>query len=863
MSQQSPFKDVVRQGRSSLEDWDRLAPPPDDGPNSHVRVSDGLPRISGTTSRPSNMVNHDEHQDSSTTTTAREHCQSWALPSAEDGYCSPPALSRDFEDPCPNSNSHHTATTAAATSTPIDPQLEMLSVPHPETGAAVNRARAIHPAFERGLDDQRQPLRSTIRRAPSPATLEKQRPTPYPPPKTSSSTKNKIVPSIRTETTPSAAPVVVDPIGPAMAEFVGTLPASIDRKTLIDLVTAPSIPPPVTVQRKPHTRVFSADHVPRPRNSFMLFRTHVSSRFNLLELLKLTHHSQVSKVLGTLWSTLAPDQKRAWDELALKEKERHKLEYPEYSYRPKRSGAMAVTSGQKEQRTSTPKSRRKTKTKPKLGRAFDEGESAEDELGSDGDAEYRSKAPFSDSPSGLRGTRSQSEAESRRKPSDKQTIASALPTPDILVTPQAPSRARRNPKSTSSGIKRSTPLTRPKPYTSPMSGGSRPSQASPTSTVSTVSPSPRRLDPTVTNSNNAWSSPTPLHAALETDPALDSDSPPEHAKNKTYGALTSDKASRRRPPAMNGVSRQVSTSTGWPSLSTHETVDRQPSIQAVLFPGSSDSHDLTVQHNLVADQPRGVTPSILSPLEEVASTFEYDNSLLLDPKRIEVPSQSIWPRQEPLPCRVTSLGSRWILAREHAQSTPDLQAQGRQSDLSRLAPYHVQALHPNPRYGGYAPPQINEGAPTSVVSWHDQQALVLAHQQGLPLGPSMSLEAFEATTKAMLKTLEVMKAAAEKPSTVVIAPSNADSRSAGTDVWLGQVNSNGVHDDDVSLARPMTAVTHSAFDTPSPHDAPSFTCDSLEAMFDFEAATKFHPAESYHMGTKDLFVQPNDVFGSL
>ncbi|KAJ7504175.1 hypothetical protein B0H11DRAFT_1645005, partial [Mycena galericulata] len=82
------------------------------------------------------------------------------------------------------------------------------------------------------------------------------------------------------------------------------------------------------------------DKIPRPRNSFIIFRT---------EFARLHHNPRgtrprrtsiktlgrtVSREAGDAWRALPPHEKHKYQRLAELEKERHAILYPDYQYRP-------------------------------------------------------------------------------------------------------------------------------------------------------------------------------------------------------------------------------------------------------------------------------------------------------------------------------------------------------------------------------------------------------------------------------------------------------------------------------------------------------------------------------------------------
>ncbi|KAI8983342.1 hypothetical protein BD414DRAFT_548346 [Trametes punicea] len=86
----------------------------------------------------------------------------------------------------------------------------------------------------------------------------------------------------------------------------------------------------------------SPDHVPRPRNAFMIFR----SAYCLdVKQSQVEHdHRMISKILGQVWQNLDPEKKEYYQQLAAEEKRVHSMMYPHYRFSPR-------------QRTEKPKKR--------------------------------------------------------------------------------------------------------------------------------------------------------------------------------------------------------------------------------------------------------------------------------------------------------------------------------------------------------------------------------------------------------------------------------------------------------------------------------------------------------------------------
>ncbi|KAF9026719.1 hypothetical protein BDZ89DRAFT_886220, partial [Hymenopellis radicata] len=85
-------------------------------------------------------------------------------------------------------------------------------------------------------------------------------------------------------------------------------------------------------------------HIPRPPNSFMLYRKQVckdfarvgprSRRSNRTGPAPVPGH--ISKRAGIMWKALPPEERKVWDDLAALHKEEHARKYPGYVYKPVR-----------------------------------------------------------------------------------------------------------------------------------------------------------------------------------------------------------------------------------------------------------------------------------------------------------------------------------------------------------------------------------------------------------------------------------------------------------------------------------------------------------------------------------------------
>ncbi|KAM0793021.1 hypothetical protein ACM66B_000512 [Microbotryomycetes sp. NB124-2] len=636
--------------------------------------------------------------------------------------------------------------------------------PPPQTASLQQQPESS--TFAAPLNVLREPSRSTIRRAPSPVIIEHHRHQPYPLPAPSKCEAVKVDGLAQSLAPDAAADVAAAP--PTRPEIFNHM----DKELLNKLVTAPLVVPPNTTHgHKQHTRKFSATHVRRPRNSFILFRSHVNAQINLFELFDdVKHHTTASKVIGSLWGSLSLQERAGWDRLAEMEKKAHQEEFPEYRYKPKSKGHQDKASPKKNKsgaaggrKVLTPKRGKRTKLS---GLKEVDSEVEEDQLNdldSDDDAEFEFRVRMQDA-GHQRTTRSQTNASTPDLP--KTVLLSESPSLSPMATPKRqrapPPSAARTP--TSSGRK-SRSLTKSKPYSSPTSGRS-------------IESSPRGSP----SSSDAGLSTSPHHTVerqprspLSDETALD-----RGKKPKSYGALSNASGTRTRPSlrSMHGNhTRQASSILRVPFPLDSPDV---PTTE----PGSSKA--ATVSHTRMYEgRPRGVTPSILDPLELFETRFAYDNSLLVpqpDRSTQEKPKQA---------SRIASVGSRWFQQQEDQLQTL---TKANEESLDRLST-------------GFEPTDDVWLSRSISASLQDVEHDSLLHQYQLGLST-------------------------RRP------PSTTD---------------------------PRTLHLTSTAEQCGPSLAPDPTLDLEGALFDFEEAVKVHQAadNSFHVGQRDMFVNPSDVFGPL
>jgi hypothetical protein len=86
-------------------------------------------------------------------------------------------------------------------------------------------------------------------------------------------------------------------------------------------------------RRSGHSRKKPINHIPRPPNAFILFRSsfiksqHVSSEVE-------TNHSTLSKIIGLTWKNLPNEERQIWHARAKVAFDDHKRKFPTYAFKP-------------------------------------------------------------------------------------------------------------------------------------------------------------------------------------------------------------------------------------------------------------------------------------------------------------------------------------------------------------------------------------------------------------------------------------------------------------------------------------------------------------------------------------------------
>ncbi|KAJ7494627.1 hypothetical protein B0H11DRAFT_2002687 [Mycena galericulata] len=159
----------------------------------------------------------------------------------------------------------------------------------------------------------------------------------------------------------------VEPVGASGIGFAPNLTESTfsDLPPLVDAPDAPPSPCDSFIftsedpcaspsRRTAHTRKKSENHIPRPPNAFILFRSSFIKSQRVSTEVE-TNHSTLSKIIGMTWKNLTDEERQVWRHKALDAVAEHKRNFPTYAFRPKHRGKNAGGDGPQ------PKSKRKVR----------------------------------------------------------------------------------------------------------------------------------------------------------------------------------------------------------------------------------------------------------------------------------------------------------------------------------------------------------------------------------------------------------------------------------------------------------------------------------------------------------------------
>ncbi|SNX84442.1 related to pheromone response factor Prf1 [Melanopsichium pennsylvanicum] len=82
-----------------------------------------------------------------------------------------------------------------------------------------------------------------------------------------------------------------------------------------------------------HAKKTPPNHIKRPRNAYIIFRSHTVSQKLIPK--EVEHdHRNISRIIAHMWKSLSPEERAHYERIAREEKERHKQLHPDYRYQP-------------------------------------------------------------------------------------------------------------------------------------------------------------------------------------------------------------------------------------------------------------------------------------------------------------------------------------------------------------------------------------------------------------------------------------------------------------------------------------------------------------------------------------------------
>ncbi|KZT38218.1 hypothetical protein SISSUDRAFT_986522, partial [Sistotremastrum suecicum HHB10207 ss-3] len=80
-----------------------------------------------------------------------------------------------------------------------------------------------------------------------------------------------------------------------------------------------------------HGKKRSNNHIPRPPNAFILFRSSFIKQQHIPGTIE-GNHSQLSKIVGACWQRLSFEERQVWQDRARAVRAEHKKKYPDYRF---------------------------------------------------------------------------------------------------------------------------------------------------------------------------------------------------------------------------------------------------------------------------------------------------------------------------------------------------------------------------------------------------------------------------------------------------------------------------------------------------------------------------------------------------
>lgn len=126
------------------------------------------------------------------------------------------------------------------------------------------------------------------------------------------------------------------------------------HETSCDTALFPPLEGCASTRRSGHGRKKPINHIPRPPNAFILFRSsfiksqHVSSEVE-------TNHSTLSKIIGLTWKNLPDEERQIWHAQAKVALDEHKRKFPSYAFKPIHNKPRALAGAKRKVREVGPK----------------------------------------------------------------------------------------------------------------------------------------------------------------------------------------------------------------------------------------------------------------------------------------------------------------------------------------------------------------------------------------------------------------------------------------------------------------------------------------------------------------------------
>ncbi|KAJ2914339.1 hypothetical protein MD484_g6081, partial [Candolleomyces efflorescens] len=107
-------------------------------------------------------------------------------------------------------------------------------------------------------------------------------------------------------------------------------------------------------KRTPHSKKKPENHIPRPPNAFILFRSSFIKQQHVSQEVE-TNHSTLSKIIGIAWKSMPEIERQKWHAKAKEEQEAHRRKFPKYAFKPQQAKGKGGTGSKRKVREVEPK----------------------------------------------------------------------------------------------------------------------------------------------------------------------------------------------------------------------------------------------------------------------------------------------------------------------------------------------------------------------------------------------------------------------------------------------------------------------------------------------------------------------------